>query len=102
MRPSGEIRQALLQAAGELTFQEDGRQRGPTLQEMAAKAQVGVRAALMTVKNMTRAGALQAIGERKVDYRNKPVAEYAPVPPESRAAPSHAEVSRVLSLWVQR
>lgn len=74
MRPAGEVRQALLQAAEDLTTQE----RSPTLLELAAKSQVGFMAARRTVDNMRRAGALAIVRTRKVDYRNRPVAEYSP------------------------
>lgn len=74
MRPAGEIRVALLGAAREL-FTPD---RAPTLAEMAQHAQVGMADATSTVKNMKRHGALRLVRERRVTYRNRPVAEYAP------------------------
>lgn len=74
MRPTGEVRQALLDAALALTTPE----RSPTLLELAAKSQVGFMAARRTVDNMRRAGALVVVRTRKVEYRNRPVAEYAP------------------------
>jgi hypothetical protein len=74
MRPVGEIRQALIQAAYALAH--DG--RGATLAEIADRSCVGRDAARNCVKNMRRSGALQIVGERRVDYRNRPVAEYAP------------------------
>ncbi|WP_371083512.1 hypothetical protein [Variovorax sp. RCC_210] len=46
--------------------------------ELALHAQVGYVAARKTVDNMRRAGVLVPIRERKVDYRNRPVAEYCP------------------------
>jgi hydroxyacyl-ACP dehydratase HTD2-like protein with hotdog domain len=92
MRPSGEIRQALMRAACELSARmESG--RGPTLQEIATTACVGGAAALHTVKNMTRAGELRCIsGRRKVTYRNRPVAEYRPAQDDDTqtSAPAHA------------
>jgi len=74
MRPAGEIRQALLNAALELVTPE----RAPTVAELAAHSQVGFDAALHTVRNMRRAGHLAIVRERRVDYRNRPVCEYAP------------------------
>ncbi|KQM68790.1 hypothetical protein [Xylophilus sp. Leaf220] len=74
MRPAGEVRQALLQAAGRLATEE----RAPTLAELAAEATVGYEAAMNTVKNMVRAGVLRIARQRPVDYRNRPVAEYVP------------------------
>lgn len=72
MRPTGEIRQALLNAALALTTPD----RSPTLLELAHHSQVGFMAARRTVDNMRRAGQLQIVRTRKVDYRNRPVAEY--------------------------
>lgn len=74
MRPPGEIRQALLEAAAALTTPD----RSPTLLELACHAQVGFMAARRTVGNMSRARALVVVRTRKVDYRNRPVAEYSP------------------------
>lgn len=74
MRPAGEVRQALFDAALALTTPE----RSPTMLELAHHAQVGLVAARRTIDNMRRAGILVAVRERKVDYRNRPVAEYCP------------------------
>lgn len=74
MRPAGEVRQALLDAAAALFTPE----RSPTLLELAQHAQVGKTAARQTICNMRRAGVLALVRERKVAYRNKPVAEYCP------------------------
>ncbi|MDP9891247.1 hypothetical protein J2W32_000344 [Variovorax boronicumulans] len=74
MRPAGEVRQALFDAALALTTPE----RSPTLLELAHYAQVGYVAARRTVDNMRRAGILVPVRDRKVDYRNRPVAEYCP------------------------
>jgi hydroxyacyl-ACP dehydratase HTD2-like protein with hotdog domain len=73
MRPAGEIRQALLTAVGQLMTAD----RAPTLAELASHAQVGATAAMQTVKNMHRHGALRIVRHRRVAYRNRPVAEYA-------------------------
>lgn len=73
MRPAGEIRQALLAAVGQLATPD----RSPTLAELASHAQVGASAAMQTVKNMHRHGALRIVRHRRVDYRNRPVAEYS-------------------------
>lgn len=74
MRPAGEVRIALLQAAELLATPE----RGPTLAELSEAACVGYDAAMATVKNMVRAGVLRIERPRKVAYRNRPVAEYVP------------------------
>lgn len=72
MRPAGEIRMVLLEAVGELMTPD----RSPTLAELASHTQVGHRVAMHTIKNMRRHGALRIVRKRRVDYRNKPVAEY--------------------------
>ncbi len=72
MRPAGDIRLALLKAADELSTPE----RSPTMLELAMHAQVGFLAARKTVENMRRAGVLRIVRTRRVEYRNRPVAEY--------------------------
>ena len=74
-RPSGEVRRALLQAALDLNMGD----RAATLRELARAACVGQRAARVAVSNMNRAGVLSVVRSRSVAYRNRPVAEYAPV-----------------------
>ena len=78
MRPAGEIRQALIQAARDVVAELGQPNRGATLAELANRSCVGLDAARNCVKNMRRSGALQIVGERRVDYRNRPVAEYVP------------------------
>ena len=79
-----EVARAILHTANTLSAAG----RGVTLAELAAGANVGQLAARHTVSNLKRAGALEIIGERRVDYRNRPVAEYAPVlPVQAEAAP---------------
>lgn len=73
MRPAGEVRQALLDAAQVLTTETTA----PTLMELAAHSQVGSTAALFTIRNMVKSGALVIVRTRRVDYRNRPVAEYS-------------------------
>lgn len=81
MRPAGEIRQALIQAARDVVADLGMPNRGATLAELADRSCVGRDAARRCVDNMRRSGALQIIGQRRVGYRNKPVAEYVPVDP---------------------
>lgn len=102
MRPAGEIRQALQAAASEMaTIDGGGQEHGPTFQELAARAKVGAAAALVTVKNMTRAGALRVVNQRKVPYRNKPVAEYAPAKRENPEDEACIDVASVFSVWAR-
>lgn len=66
--PIGDIRLALEAASLAL---------GPaTLRQLAQHAQVGYDAARDTVGNMARAGVLQVVGERHVNYRNRLVHVY--------------------------
>ena len=74
-RPAGDVRRALLQAALELNMGD----RAATLRELARAACVGQSAARIAVKNMRRDGVLSLVRERSVAYRNRPVAEYAPL-----------------------
>jgi DNA-binding transcriptional regulator YhcF (GntR family) len=73
-RPAGEVRRALLQAAVALNMGD----KAPTLRELARAACVGQTAARVAVSNMRRAGSLVIVRERRVAYRARPVAEYAP------------------------
>ena len=73
-RPAGEVRRALLDAAQALVT--DG--AAPTVRELAEHSCVGLAAATNTVKNLVRYGHLHKVRERRVAYRNRPVAEYAP------------------------
>lgn len=91
MRPAGEVHQALLKAATELASPE----RSPTQRELAVKAQVGHDAARRTVQNMRRAGHLVWVRDRRVPYRNKPVAEYAPPDVAEQLQPVVVDVLRV-------
>jgi hypothetical protein len=97
MRPAGEIKLALLRAAAELATPR----RGPTLRELAAAARVGLDAAESTVENMVRAGDLVIVRKRKVEYRNKPVAEYSIKPDPSDPASTDSALGRVLASWVR-
>jgi len=72
MRPAGEIRVALLDAAKAAC--KSG--HGVTMRELASRACVGQKAARETIKNMVRAGVLLPAGERRVHYRNRPVLVY--------------------------
>lgn len=102
MRPSGEIRQALSGAASTMYWYEDAQLRGPTLAELAEKACVGYDAARVCVSNMKRAGELAIVHERVVDYRNRPVAEYAPAAAvESQRADVFADLNQCMADWVR-
>lgn len=74
MRPAGELRQALIQAVHDLAANG----RGATLAEIADRACVGRQAARVHVPKLKSRGHLEIVGERRVTYRNRPVAEYGP------------------------
>lgn len=93
MRPAGEVRQALLQAAAELVTP----QRAPTQRELAEAAQVSYGVARHTVRNMAQQGVLRIVRTRRVPYRNRPVAEYAPV--AQPAAPARCELQALMQRW---
>lgn len=97
MRPAGEIRQALVSAAGLLATPD----RAPTLTELAQHAGVGYKAARDTVANLKRCGALEIARLRRVDYRNRPVAEYVPAAPVDDSANDvpFVDLARVLGGW---
>jgi plasmid stability protein len=95
MRPVGEVRQALLDAALALATLE----RAPTLVELAAHSGVGLTAASTTLKNMVRTGALRIPRTRRVSYRNRPVAEYAPAQKEAHCDAGSAALA---TCWMVR
>uniref|UniRef100_A0A1A7GDW7 GntR family transcriptional regulator n=1 Tax=biofilter metagenome TaxID=1070537 RepID=A0A1A7GDW7_9ZZZZ len=93
MRPAGEIRQALLDAARTLVTAD----WAPTQRELAEHAGVSYDAARGTVRDMVRAKALRVVRTRRVAYRNKPVAEYVPV--DKGAAIERVELDSVMQSW---
>lgn len=96
MRPAGEVRQALLQACLQLATPG----QGVTLREMAHQAQVGLDAARSTVRDMRRAGQLRIDGERRVDYRNRPVSVYMPaLPAQQGQGKGCMSLANVLRVW---
>ncbi len=95
MRKAGDSRLALLKAAADLTTAA----RSPTMREMAARACVGRDAAKRTVDNMKRAGLVVVVRQRKVDYRNRPVDEYAPKEGVTVPEATAAEWNAVFGSW---
>jgi hypothetical protein len=78
MRPAGEVTQALLHAAGALASPG----HGGTLREITALACVGRAVAGYTIPKLAARGHLDVVCERRVDYRSRPVFEYAPADPQ--------------------
>jgi hypothetical protein len=106
MRPAGEAHLAMLQAAHAIRREYADSGRGATLQEMCHRAQVGYKVARALVPKLKERGQLQVVGERKVDYRNRPVAEYAPVDPKADktdddSAPGMVVLSHCMADWVR-
>jgi hypothetical protein len=103
MRPAGEVRTALLQAARDMvTLQALPPERGITLADMAVRACVGREAARRTVSDMRRAGALRIVAQRRVAYRNRPVAEYRPSESASPVVDQPwVDLSTCLSVWAR-
>lgn len=97
MRPAGDVRQAMWSAVREM---HAGGQ-GATLAELAERSGVGRDAARRCVDNMRRAGALQILGERRVDYRNRPVAVYAPVDAENRQSQGWMNLGQRMAVWAR-
>lgn len=102
MRPLGEVAQALLATANRLSAAG----RSVTLAEMAEAASVGKAAANVAVKSLRKRGQLRIVGQRRVSYRNRPVAEYAPAtPPEPDAViggTGMAELCQCMSAWARQ
>lgn len=98
MRPRGEIRRAIGDAAWALTVERA--MQGGTWRELAQRACVGYAAARQTVKDMARAGELQAVGAVRVDHSRRPMTLYAPAP--ERAAPTAAaNLATVMRTWAR-
>lgn len=98
MRPAGEVREALRMAA-RLQAEALPEGRGATLRELASRACVGAAAALHTVKHMTRSGELVIVGRRRVEYRNRPVAEYRPAKQDFGDGCEVVDLADVFSVW---
>jgi hypothetical protein len=91
MRPAGEIRTLMLQTVRELTLPD----QAPTLAELSARTQVGDKTARNTLSNLTRSGQLRIVRTRRVAYRNRPVAEYAPA--EVTEGKGYVDLAQVLT-----
>lgn len=81
MRPASETHLALLQAAHAIHTERAETGQGATLLELVHRSQVGYKVARALVAKLKCRGQLQIVGQRRVAYRNRPVAEYAPAVP---------------------
>lgn len=95
MRPAGEDRKALVDAAQILVTKGGG-----SLRELAERAQVPVSIARRTVDNLCRARVLARGPDRVVAYRNRPVAVYLPAGHAPVAAnEALSGLSAVMAAW---
>jgi hypothetical protein len=100
MRPPSEVRTAVLKAVVTLATPE----RGPTLQEINAavcsEIPVGTDTVRRYLDNIKRSGAVCIARQRRVDYRNRPVAEYAPAGQVSRQQ-GWVDLGNCLGAWAR-
>lgn len=97
MRPELLIRDALLASARALTTPD----RAPTLLELATHAQVGLQSARDNVPKLKARGHLRIARTRRVDYRNRPVAEYEPAhSSDADAQAGFVDLGQAISAWL--
>lgn len=84
MRPHGDIRLAIREAAIDLALDYSVPTQGPTARELAGASQVGLEAARRALDNMVRAGELEVVGTVPTSRGRPPVmyrlAMYRPTP----------------------
>jgi hypothetical protein len=85
MRPAGDIRRALTDAAQALAA-EHGPGARMTWRELASRARVGTRAARHTVNNMVRAGELVRVGPVPTPGCRRPMTTFALATPRANQA----------------
>lgn len=79
MRPHGEERLALREAAEQLQAELEGTRKGPTARDMAMRAQVGLRKARQVIDAMVRSGELSIVDTLNVG-RGRPASMFAVTP----------------------
>lgn len=94
MRPRGEIRRALGDAAWQVARE---RADGGTFRELAQRACVGFKAARKTLENMASAGELVITGTTQVPGSARPANRYAPAQQHARSGAP--ELSTVMRSW---
>lgn len=82
-RPQGEVCLAILRAAHSIKLERASNGQGATLRELVARSQVGLQVARNLVPKLKARGHLEIVGEQRVAYRNRPVAQYLPTVKES-------------------
>ncbi len=100
MRPATEVRHAILQAVTTMATPD----RGPTLQEInqvvCSQLPVGVDTVRRYLYNIKRSGAVCIPRQRKVHYRNRPVAEYA-LAVSTQGQQGWADLGRLMTGWAR-
>lgn len=101
MRPAGDARQALTDAARRLDGQRTASaQRGATWRELAVHAVVGFGTAKATVRKMHRAGVLQRLpDDARASHSRRPMARYVPAPVQAQAQAGAACIDSVMRTW---
>jgi hypothetical protein len=93
MRPRGEVREKLAEAARALAAERNA----VTWRELAEHACVGYDLARRTVVNMARAGELERVGT--VPTGRRPEVTYAPAQPSLSGAASIQPLQAAMSGW---
>lgn len=98
MRPRGEIRAALSNAAQSLAKEA---RAGFTYMDLAARGCVGFEAARSATKDMVKAGELRPVGTRQVPGIKRPLRTYEPAPVQAthRPDPGHM-LAGAMRNWV--
>lgn len=96
MRPRGEIREALGEAARRLVPPGSVPGHGVTWRELVRAACVGELMGRRTVVDMQRAGELVVVGQRAVPGICRPVNLYAPAQPAPRPG---VDLAQALRSW---
>lgn len=113
MRPTSDIAKALLKAARSLHLprraatatKAEQPEQGATLRELMQQACISRVAAQQLIPKMKKRGDLHIVGHRRVDYRSRPVAEYAPRPllegEDNAEEDDAAKLDSCIAAWVR-
>jgi hypothetical protein len=78
---------------------------GATLRELVQRSQVGYKVARALVPKLKERGNLEIVGERRVKYRNRPVAEYMPTgamqPAPVASGPGWVDLGNCVQSWAR-
>lgn len=105
MRPAGDVRRALRQAAQQLGgLQPDGKLRRFNWRQLAEVAKVGWAVARKTVQHMEAAGELVCVDTGKVPGSRRPMNLYVPaelVADAARQAGQASAMASVMATWAR-